>query len=106
MILLEETRLIEITVNKISNNMYIFLFNDNFFKFVITDLNNEENELALFLKRLKAKDDSNSPRSKRFLTYKELAKEIMDGSDNIIYIWSSFIKSIKKVCYIDDMWIE
>lgn len=106
MVLLEKSNLIEITVNKISNNMYIFLFNDNFFKFVITDLNNEENELALFLKRLKAKDDSDSPRSKRFLTYKEIAQEIMDGSDNIIYIWSSFIRSIKKICYIDNMWID
>lgn len=46
-------------------------------------------EFAKFLARLKAKDDKVAPASHRSLTYRQIAQEIADGTDRMIWIWDN-----------------
>lgn len=48
-------------------------------------------ELAKFLQSFKAKDNKTNPRSHRGEKYIDIANEITDGSDNIIFAWSNDI---------------
>ena len=56
-------------------------------------------DLALYLRRLKARDDKN-PVTIKHDTYKLMAQEIIDRSDNIVYIrkgkWKTTVLTIKE----------
>lgn len=51
-------------------------------------------DFSKFLMKIKAKDDKESPRSFRSLTYINIAKEITNGSDIIIWVWEKDLKKI------------
>ncbi len=50
---------------------------------------------AKFLRRVGASDDQTAPKSVRNLTYMQIAQEIMDGTDPIIWIWSNILSKMK-----------
>ena len=51
--------------------------------------NGDIDAFAKFLMKIKAKDDAEDPRSYRSMTYRNMAQEIADGGDNVIYVWSN-----------------
>lgn len=54
----------------------------------------DEVSLAKFLQSFKAKDNHTNPRSSRGERYIDIAKEITDGTDNIIYAWSNDLANV------------
>lgn len=48
-------------------------------------------DFARFLRRLKASDDKNDPRSYRSMTFKAMAQEAMDGTDTVVWVWSNIL---------------
>lgn len=44
---------------------------------------------AKFLRKIQAKDDAVDPKTFRSMTYMNIAQEIADGGDNVIYVWSN-----------------
>ena len=51
-------------------------------------------QLAKFLQSFKAKDNKTNPRSHRGERYIDIANEITDGSDNIIFAWSNDLMNV------------
>ena len=49
----------------------------------------DEEGFVDLLRKLKAKDDKEEPRSFRSETYKQIAQEIIDGTDRTIYVWNT-----------------
>lgn len=49
-----------------------------------------EEDFALLLRRLKAKDHETDPPSAKNRTYKQMIQSARDGSDPYIWIWSKF----------------
>ena len=61
------------------------------------------NAFAKFLQKLKAKDNFQDPKSFRSMTYKNIAQEVINGTDNTIFIWSNICCCYKyfiSCCYI------
>jgi hypothetical protein len=56
--------------------------------------NGSPDEFARFLSQVQAKDAS-LPKSQRNISYKQMVQNIVDGKDPVIYIWSSFLNSLK-----------
>ena len=69
-------------------------------------------QLAKFLQSFKAKDNKTQPRSVRGERYADIAREITDQTDNIIYAWSNDLanalqkKESVKVQESDEMFID
>jgi hypothetical protein len=56
--------------------------------------NGNPDEFGRFLSQVRAKDAS-LPKSQRNISYKQMVQNIVDGKDPVIYIWSSFLNSLK-----------
>jgi hypothetical protein len=52
-----------------------------------------------FLQKIQAKDNMSSPRSERNYTYKQMVDSILNGTDNVIWVWNKFLDNIGKVVY-------
>jgi hypothetical protein len=52
-----------------------------------------EDDFALLLRRLKAKDHETDPPSEKNRTYKQMIQSAKDGSDPYIWIWSKHWQS-------------
>lgn len=50
---------------------------------------------AKFLRKIGASDDKTAPRSVRNVTYMQMAQEIKDGSDPIVWIWSNVLSKMQ-----------
>ena len=60
---------------------------------------------AKFLQKIKAKDNAESPKSYRSMTYMRIAQEIASGKDKVIFVWSNYWpknKSSTKVIFGED----
>ena len=50
-----------------------------------------EKSFKLFLKRVKATDQTTQPRTKKALTYAQMISQAKDGSDPFVYIYSHML---------------
>ncbi|MBD3216573.1 MAG: hypothetical protein GF311_28420 [Candidatus Lokiarchaeota archaeon] len=57
---------------------------------------------AKFLRKIKACDDKQDPRSFRKLTYTSIADEIISGEDPVIWVWDYMLKALGKRQWGDD----
>lgn len=76
--------LVKIEVFFDGKNAFSFNYEGNVYVF-----RGDANQLARFLQSIKAKDNNTQPRSVRGERYADIAQEIIDKTDNIIYAWSN-----------------
>ncbi len=56
-----------------------------------------EEGLKTLLRKLKVSDTKEEPRSFRIKTFGQIAQEIIDQSDSIIYIWSNILDKMQMI---------
>lgn len=84
----ERHQLVSVKVMKITSELYSFNTDDN----RVFNLHGDIEYLAYFLQKIQAKDTLDMPKSKRLLTYKDMAQRIDSKGSDMIYCWWHILK--------------
>lgn len=85
----EGKKLIKVKVLFDGNRGWTLSWNNKFKSFF-----GSREDFAKLLQKVKAKDDAQSPKSFRSMTYLSIAQEIADGTDTTIWIWEKDLNLI------------
>ena len=93
MVILEARKLVQVNVTQ-SNSFFTMKWKDDENKEKTFVYRGKSEPFTKFLQKLQVKDNATEPKSARGKKYREIVAEIIDDSDNIIWIWSPYLKNL------------